>query len=231
MKSVDTKPGTNTIRIEAPHLLLVEGKDEELFFRALVDQRLASGAAKPQVIQLGGKDRFGHQLRGVAPDIRDYPVVSVGVVRDADEHPTGALHSVCDALGAAGFPIPASHGEVVGTGPRVGVFVMPDGQSPGALEALCRGSVEQSPAGSCVGQYLDCLHDRDSWGRETTRNAAQRDKAFAHAYLASRKDPVARVGEGAQQGVWDFGHRAFQPLIEFLLQLATGTIGDALSQR
>ena len=172
MKSVDTNPGTNTIRIEAPHLLLVEGKDEELFFRALVDQRLASGAAKPQVIRLGGKDRFGHQLRGLAPDIRDCPVVSVGVVRDADEHAARALQSVCDALAAVGFSAPGSHGEIVGASPRVGVFVMPDGRSPGALEALCQQSVESEPAGSCVLEYLDCLKMREGWG--TGRSAIRR---------------------------------------------------------
>ena len=231
MKSVDTNPGTNTIRIEAPHLLLVEGKDEELFFRALVDQRLASGAAKPQVIRLGGKDRFGHQLRGLAPDIRDYPVVSVGVVRDADEHAAGALQSVCDALAAAGFPTPGSHGEIVGTSPRVGVFVMPDGRSPGALEALCQQSVESEPAGSCVLEYLDCLKMREGWGDGTERNTAQRDKAFVHAYLASCRDPVARTGEGAQQGVWNFRHEAFRPVTKFLRQLTAESSGDALSQR
>ena len=45
------------------------------------------------------------------------------------------------------------------------------------------------------------------------------DKTFAHAWLAARKDPVARVGEGARQGVWDFGSVAFASLSSFLGRL------------
>ena len=107
---------------------------------------------------------------------------------------------------------------------------MPDGHSRGALEALCRRSVESEIAGSCVEQYLDCLKNRDGWGGGIARNSAQRDKAFVHAYLASREDPVARTGEGAQQGVWDFHHEAFRPVTEFLRQLTAESSGDALSQ-
>ena len=218
MNFVEEEPGANTIKITAPHLLLVEGKDEELFFRAFLESELPGEAPKFQVIPLG-KDRFRHQFAGLAVDIRTRDVRSVGVVRDADEHAARALQSVCDALTAAGFPVPGSHGEIVGASPRVGVFVMPNGRSPGALEALCRQSVESEPAGSCVTEYLECLKKRERWGDGTERNTAQRDKAFVHAYLASRGDPVARTGEGAKQGVWDFGHGAFGPITDFLREL------------
>ena len=218
MNFVEEEPGASTIKITAPHLLLVEGKDEELFFRAFLESELPGEAPKFQVIPLG-KGRFRPRLQGLAIDIRQSSVKSVGVVRDADENPAGALQSVCDALVAAGFPTPGSHGEIVGTSPRVGVFVMPDGRSPGALEALCQQSVASEPAGSCVLEYLDCLKMREGWGDGTERNTAQRDKAFVHAYLASRGDPVARTGEGAKQGVWDFGHGAFGPITDFLREL------------
>ena len=218
MNSVDKRPGTNTIKVTAPNLLLVEGKDEELFFRAFIESELSGRASECQVIALG-KHRFRPRFAGLATDIHTRDVKSVGVVRDADEHAARALQSVCDALAAAGFPAPGSHGEIVGASPRVGVFVMPDGRSPGALEALCRRSVESEPAGSCVRDYLECLKKREGWRDGTERNTAQRDKAFVHAYLASRGDPVARTGEGAKQGVWDFGHGAFGPITDFLREL------------
>ena len=46
-----------------------------------------------------------------------------------------------------------------------------------------------------------------------------RDKTFAHAYLAATDDPVARVGEGALQGAWDFDSDAFADLSAFLREL------------
>ena len=48
----------------------------------------------------------------------------------------------------------------------------------------------------------------------------QDDKTFAHAYLAAMGDPVARLGEGARQGVWDFTSPAFSELSGFLRSLA-----------
>ena len=75
-------------------------------------------------------------------------------------------------------------------------------------------SVAEKPAAHCVERYLTCLEERRAM---SSRN---RDKSFAHAYLASRRDPVARVGEAAQQGVWDFDHQAFAAISNFLLQLA-----------
>lgn len=50
--------------------------------------------------------------------------------------------------------------------------------------------------------------------------AAPLTTVVAHAYLASRRDPVARVGEAARQGVWNFDHPAFADLDKFLLRLA-----------
>ena len=47
------------------------------------------------------------------------------------------------------------------------------------------------------------------------------DKSFAHAYLAAMRDPLARVGEGALQGVWDFGSPAFSELVGFLRVFAS----------
>ena len=226
MNSVDRQSEGSPINDTAAHLLLVEGKDEEQFFSALLESDLPGTASDCQVLALG-KDRFRPRLLGLAIHIRGSSVKSIGVVRDADEHAGRALQSVCDALAGAGFAKPAAHSEIVGTNPRIGVFVMPDGQNPGALEAHCRRSVETRRAGSCVTEYLDCLKDREGWGVTAERNTAQRDKAFVHAYLASRQDPVARTGEGAKQGVWDFRHEAFRPVTEFLLRLTAGPSGNA----
>ena len=88
-------------------------------------------------------------------------------------------------------------------------------QSIGVVrDADCRRSRRGNVTAACVDEYLKCLEERDA---TSSKNA---DKSFAHAYLAATEDPVARVGEGALQGVWDFASRAFAPLAQFLHQLA-----------
>ena len=98
--------------------------------------------------------------------------------------------------------------------PSIGVFIVPDGSGPGAMETLCRRSVEDTDAARCVDDYLGCLERHDAM---RSRNA---DKSFAHAYLAAMEDPVARVGEGAQQGAWSLESPAFAALARFVRDLS-----------
>ena len=98
--------------------------------------------------------------------------------------------------------------------PSIGVFIVPDGSEPGAIESLCRRSVEGTDAAQCVDEYMECLRHH---GAMYSRNA---DKSFAHAYLAAMRDPLARVGKGAQSGVWNFESPAFAALTQFLRDLA-----------
>ncbi len=80
-------------------------------------------------------------------------------------------------------------------------------------KTLCRRSVGESDAARCVDQYLKCLDGHDAL------SSTNRDKSLAHAYLASMRDPLVRVGEGADQGVWNFDSAAFQDITQFIRTL------------
>ena len=95
----------------------------------------------------------------------------------------------------------------------MGVFILPDGASGGAIETLCRRSIAGSETSRCVEAYIDCLKD------EKALCSRNEDKTFAHARLAAGEEPVARVGEGALQGTWNFDAGAFADLSAFLLRL------------
>lgn len=196
-------------------LLLVEGVDEERFFGALLSHLKIADPAACQIISAGGNN-FHEPLAFVRAAIREARVVSIGVVRDADESTDGAFESVRGALASQELDTPTSHAQFTDGVPRVGVFIMPDGKDRGALESLCQRSIEPDVR-SCVQDYLDCLHERVGWGEE--KNTAQTDKAFVHAFLASTKRPEARLGEGAERGDWNLSHEAFRPIRDFLTQL------------
>lgn len=202
------------LQIRTDRLLLVEGRDEVNLFKALIERR-ADAEPTIQVIDAGGKDRFPRRLRAIRTAAQTRPALrSIGVVRDADDDAGSAFSSVCDHLRNVGYEPPAVHGEFSEAMPSIGVFIVPDGAEAGAIETLCRRSVEGTDAAGCVDEYIECLQRHDAM---RSRNA---DKSFAHAYLAAMSDPLARVGEGALSGAWDFESPAFATLVRFLRDLA-----------
>ena len=206
--------GRHGTRIRSDRLLLVEGRDEVNLFDALMKHCLD---AEPtvQVIDAGGKDRFPKNLRALSTAARTRPsLCAIGVVRDADDDAAGAFRSVRDHIRNVGYEPPAVHGKFSDATPSIGVFIVPNGEAPGAIESLCRSSREGDDVSRCVEDYIRCLAEHDAM------RSTNVDKTFAHAYLAAMGDPVARIGEGARQGVWDFGSRAFSELSDFLRSLA-----------
>ena len=207
--------------LEADLLLLVEGKDEVNLFEAIVKHCLEGGSQQVQVLEVGGKDQFRKLFAAIKIAAQARPTLrSIGVVRDADDNARGSFQSVCDSIRNVDYEPPARHGEFSNAAPSIGVFIVPDGSETGAIETLCRQSVQDTPAAKCVDEYLGYL---------TTRNALESRnayKTFTHAYLAAGQNPVARVGEGAQQGVWNFQSPAFMDLCKFIRKLASRDRGD-----
>ena len=203
-------------KLEADLLLLVEGQDEVNLFRAFVKHCLEDEAQPVQVLEVGGKDQFKKRFSLIMSDAQARPRLrSIGVVRDADDNAQGSFQSVCDSIRNVGYQPPARHGEFSDTAPSIGVFIVPDGSEVGAIETLCRQSVQGTDTAKCVDDYLDCLTTRKA------RRSRNEDKTFTHAFLAAEQDPTARVGEGALQGVWDFQSLAFAGLCKFIQNLAS----------
>ena len=204
------------LSIKSDSILLVEGRDEVNLFNALIKHLLRDTAAI-QVIEAGGVYKFPGSLEAIKTAAQARPKLrSIGVIRDADDDPAGAFQSVCNHLRDVGYKAPESHGKFSDALPSVGVFIVPDGVECGAIETLLRSSLNDVPAAMCIEQYLQCLKEHGAM------NSTNADKSFAHAYLAATKDPMARVGEGARQGVWNFDAPAFRDLTCFLRELSSG---------
>ena len=210
-----TPAGRGQVRVESEHLLLVEGKDEYNLLTELTKHRLAESAGGVQIVEAGGRTLFEARIRAILQDAarRRVTLRAVGVIRDADTNAHAAWDSVHGALTRAGLQAPGTHGDFSDGHPRAGIFIVPDGRAQGALETLCKEAVSETPGGRCVERYLTCLENADEL------MSGNRDKSFAHAWLASRRDPVARVGEAARQGEWNFDHPAFGPLVRFIERL------------
>ena len=211
----DARGDQPRLRLYEERLLLVEGKDEVNLFEKLIDHCVNVGNPGIQVIPVGGESQFKRNLAAIITAAQTGPTLqSIGIVRDADKNAQNSFKSVCDSVRHVNYKPPSAHSEFSNVTPSIGVFIVPDGTQPGAIETVCRQSVESEETAKCVVEYLDCLT------KHNAMKSTNEDKSFAHAYLAAWKDPVARVGEAALQGVWDFQLPAFFALSQFIRNLA-----------
>jgi hypothetical protein len=200
-------------------LLVVEGKDEGLFFEAVLREYLH--LSDIQVLPIGGKTNLGQNLKALKNDPNFPQVTALAIVRDADYAATGAavtaavqsFDAIRGALTAPGvlLPCPAAHGQFAAGPPRVGVFVMPNGLDDGMLETLCLQAVATAAEFHCLEDYFTCLQ-----GHGVVPIPKNLHKARAHAWLSSRPEPDLRVGEAAQKGHWPWAAPEFTPLWDFL---------------
>lgn len=197
--------------VTEPIQLLVEGRDAQEFFGALISAVSAVGV---QVQNFGGID----ELRGFLKALRNTPgfashVRSLGIVRDAERDAHAAFASVCGALRLAGLGVPAAPGAVVIGPPHVCAFILQNNSSPGMLETMCLRSVSGDPAMQCINQFLECV--------QTQLNTAllNIDKARLQAFLASRQRPGLLLGQAARANHWPWESPAFDLAKRFLQTL------------
>ncbi len=233
--------------IEKPKLLLVEGRDEEEFFGALLT---SLGIEDIEVRPIAGKSRLSDRLKVLVQGPRTVPIGAVGIVQDADNDAAAAFQSIRTALMGAGLPVPNAPQRLQEGVPRVGVMILPGDGRPGMLEDLCLAAVQADPVVVCVDAYFACLERNAAersqnpskarvraylaameWFEERHVQALQdhlaavptaapaASNARLHAFLASRYKPDLRLGTAAQAGYWPLTDPAFQSLVDFLHML------------
>ena len=199
---------------EQLRFLVVEGVSEEHLFNALFAHMRRGGVevGDIEIIVSEGKDNIRGDIQAITQITNFDAVVSIGVVRDADDNAADAFRSVQGALRAAGLPAPSAPLSVVGSDPKVAALILHHGRSSGVLEDVCLEAMEDDPAMGCVRDYISCIKGRLD-ARAQPRSPS---KAMAQAFLASRRESGLLLGQAAHRGYWDFEHSAFDALKEFV---------------
>lgn len=198
------------VDIVEPKVLIVEGKDEDLFFQAFLS---ALGVREIQILPIGGKTNLPRNLRALRNAPNFDRVQALGIVRDADTDPETAFQSVCTALRNANLPVPPDISQPSVGSPRTSIFIVPDSASTGMIEDLCLKSVQNAAVTTCIDQYLSCM----GAALGVTPNNAS--KARVHAFLSAQIEADKRLGEAALAGYWPLTHQAFASLRQFLAVL------------
>jgi hypothetical protein len=218
--------GDYPIRVEKAHLLLVEGKDEVVFFGALLRHMSIDVF---QILDLAGKDRLPRMFPALYRQLDRLRVYAI--IRDAEISLENTFKSILSVLKTHGEPCPRTNRAFAskpGFPRKVGVFVLPGDSDHGMLEDLCLCTVEDHPAMPCVSAFMDCI------GKALPRKPPEvavsesrpyypknPSKATAMAFLAAMHEEVHRVGEAAEKHYWDFEHSRLAALRDFLREMAS----------
>ena len=199
-------------RIIGPKLLIVEGRDEEEFFTPLLEILEIKDV---QIAGIGGKTFLRARLKALKADPQFSMVISLGIMRDADDDASAAFQSVQDSLRDAGLPFPVEPMSAISTSvPSVTVMILPPNAGKGELEDLCLAAVSEDPAMPCVDRYFECLEISGA-----SRPKKDLTKARARVFLSSRQDPTLAVGVAAKKGYWQLNAAIFDSVKDFLRSL------------
>ena len=191
--------------IEKPALLIGEGREEELFFCAMVNHLGLSSSI--QVTQYGGKNNLQGFLAGLKAQTTFSKLSALGITRDADQDHVAALNSVKTAVQNSQLPNTL----------HVGTYILPKKDTSGALEALVIEAVSTYPNWPCVEQFMACVSEND----QASLSPTEMDKRRIHAWLSTLSDPELRLGLAAKKKFIPFDHVAFSPITQFIQSLLT----------
>lgn len=197
-------------------LLLVEGQDEIKFFTAFLAKY---EIADIQILESKGKDQFRAELDLIMNEREFEDVISVGVIRDADESQQAAVDSICHHLRQVGLPVPNGHCQFKSDGVRnVGVFIAPGFTDKGMLESLILESLGDHPVKIASGEYLDNLKNLLAPVNQTCAFNYPRNihKAHMHAFLAGMEKFIPSAGLAAQKGYYNLDSDVFNEVRDFL---------------
>ncbi len=198
-------------------ILLVEGRDE-----LHVVGRICQFDERSPSFSISPKGSINELLKSIPLEILVEGRTTVGIIVDANDDLRSRWQSVTDRLRAASIeppPRPSSNRTIIESRPqegkpRVGVWLMPDNETPGESEDFIADMI---PSGDPVwprsNQYINGIPEGD---REFKEGKILRAKV--HAWLATREDPRP-MGLAIKAGDLDTGAQNCQRFLGWLRRL------------
>lgn len=179
----------------AKQVLMVEGPDDAHVVKHICGQRQLGKIEN--IHPYGGKDSL---IEGIGVRLKESDIGALGIILDADTDLHARWQAVAFRLNAAGYTdvpaTPAPEGTVIETPadsllPRVGVWLMPDNQTPGILEDFLQFLV---PAGDGLLTLVDQAIAGIPIGQRRFSDVREA-KARLHTWLAWQKEPGKPFGQ------------------------------------
>jgi len=210
--------GQKKNQIRKSKLLLVEGYHEKDFFDAWLKFLKRDDI---QVMPFEGKTAFKGFIRLIVKQSEFQNVVSMLIIRDADNDPNSAFDSIRGNLKNIGLPFPENTWAFTqDTIPKVGIAILPSEGKNGALEELLLQIVVDDPILEKSYKFInDAIITLNETGYRNPPPLHRLGKARIHAFLATFEYPDRDQGKSALAGVWDFQHKSLDSLHAILEEL------------
>lgn len=171
----------------ANRALLVEGDDD---LHVVTHICIRAGIPQFDIDPKGGKDEL---LKSIPYEALVEDRIALGVMLDANGDPASRWQAIADRFREAGIELPSfpqTEGVVIPSDPsarlpRIGVWMMPDNESPGELEDFLKEMLPPNdPVWPLARAYIDGIPPDHREFQEGKTLRAQ-----VHAWLAAREDP------------------------------------------
>lgn len=197
------------ISFSEPHLILVEGGDDQAVIAAMIRHEEVDGF---RVHNMTGNSTWASRLAVIVKDSSFQDNVrSLGLVKDADTNPRATWDSCVGVLGALNLPVPTAVVTLARGNCSTVILVVPDNQSNGAIEELCFRAFDTSRL-ECVERYMACIRAAEDF-RASGKNRIQ-------AYLAGLRTAPRDIAVAANRNLLDMSDTAFDELRKFVRLLA-----------
>jgi hypothetical protein len=202
---------TRKLEFVKPKLLLVEGRDDERFFTAFLKKKNINNI---HIEIYEGKENLPTVLKSLHVRPGYSTLTSVAIVRDADEEKGEIVfEKIKILLKKTDLSIPQNFAEFTHQNPRIGIFVLPGKNKTGELEDILLESISNSPLMEPVKTFISSIKELNSIKKIA--------KSHLYAWLSSQNPPDLRLGQAANNGLFDFNHLAFDELADFINKLNT----------
>lgn len=216
----------NSLVIDKDKLILVEGKDD----RAAIYKIVRSlGIDNIQVAYMEGKDnadKFIDTLSAAlkTPQSKNISIKAFAIILDADEEDAkSSFMKVCSFLKEIqkrniknlDFEIPKKCAEFTNGNTNVGVFIMPNCETPGMLETLCMESVSNEPFFECVNDFINKARSI-----KPDLDHVEKRKALSYIALSASKGQRKSTGEAVEDGIFNINSGAFNKIKSFLTDMS-----------
>lgn len=195
--------------IESKKLLLVEGKDDDEFFAELLKSLNINDC---EICYVNGSNEFNSKIPLLTKRSGFDNLEMLLIIRDADTNAMSARSSIHNIIKKASLVPPGPHTTLSSGRPKVGIYILPDNSSEGAIEDLCLKIVEKDKKTKCVENFINCANKLN----DSPNNIS---KAKVQAFLAIKSEIANTLGLAAKKGYWDFNSVHLSDLKHFLENL------------
>lgn len=195
-------PGDKDTPIESKKLLVVEGKDEKIFFMAFLK---IYDVDSVHIYPLNGCKDLVKDL-GMLKKVTGFSnVEKLALILDCDDDPGAAKQRITNALERNGLAVPEKPLVFKGENPGVMYYLSPTPDEKGCLESLCIESVNKESYMECVNSFMECIQHKGM----TFKNTNHHHKAIANTIISCFKEPQVSVGVAARKGYWNLKASCF----------------------